>query len=80
MVYFSEWHTGLVLALLRHATRASYRLVLCNGTMAGDGLSTLDRVQEITPVGLQIVLERGASPLMPCLSGAERHRTPSPLP
>ncbi len=62
VVYFSEWHTGVGLALLRRLTRASYRLVLCNGTMAVEGFEHLDRVQELTPVALRLILERGANP------------------
>lgn len=62
VVYFSEWHTGLVLALLRHVTSARYRLVLFNGGMAVEGFQHLDRVQELTPASLRIVLERGATP------------------
>jgi glycosyltransferase involved in cell wall biosynthesis len=62
VVYFSEWHTGRALALLRSATGRSYRLVLCNGTMAVEGFEHLDHVQELTPAALDVVLERGADP------------------
>jgi 1,2-diacylglycerol 3-alpha-glucosyltransferase len=62
VVYFSEWHTGLGLALLRRVTRRPYALVLCNGTMALEGFGHLDRVQELTPPALEAVLARGADP------------------
>lgn len=62
VVYFSEWHTGLALAALRRLTGGRYALVLCNGTMALEGFSHLERVQEVTPVALEAVLARGADP------------------
>jgi 1,2-diacylglycerol 3-alpha-glucosyltransferase len=62
VVYFSEWHTGLVLAHLRRLTGGRFRLVLCNGTMATQGFGHLDRVQELTPSALELALERGAEP------------------
>lgn len=62
VVYFSEWHTGRALSLLRSVTGRRYRLVLCNGTMAVEGFGHLDHVQELTPAALEVVLERGADP------------------
>jgi 1,2-diacylglycerol 3-alpha-glucosyltransferase len=59
VVYFSEWHTGLVLARLRRPTRRRFRTVLCNGTMAVAGFEHLDLVQELTPAALEGNLERG---------------------
>ena len=61
VVYFSEWHTGLVLARLRRRG-ARFRTVLCNGTMAVDGFEHLDVVQELTPAALEGNLARGADP------------------
>jgi 1,2-diacylglycerol 3-alpha-glucosyltransferase len=62
VVYFSEWHTGLVLAAYRRLTRGRFRLVLCNGTMAVDGFGHLDRVQQLTPAALEAALARGDDP------------------
>jgi 1,2-diacylglycerol 3-alpha-glucosyltransferase len=63
VVYFSEWHTGLVLGLARRAgLMRRVPLVLCNGTMAVEGFDHLDRVQELTPAALETVLERGGDP------------------
>lgn len=62
VVYFSEWHTGIGLSLLRRITRQRFRLVLCNGTSAAEGFKHLDLVQELTPAALETVLERGADP------------------
>lgn len=59
VVYFSEWHTGLVLGLLG---RAVPPMVLCNGTMAVEHFGHLARVQELTPAALQEVLARGGDP------------------
>jgi len=62
VVYFNEWHTGLVLAASRRALRARYQLAYCNGAMAVEGFGHLDRVQELTPISLETVLARGADP------------------
>ncbi|MEA2426688.1 MAG: 1,2-diacylglycerol 3-alpha-glucosyltransferase [Thermoleophilaceae bacterium] len=62
VVYFSEWHTGLGLGLLRRLTRARWKLVLCNGTMMLERFGHLDRVQQLTPPALEAALERGANP------------------
>jgi glycosyltransferase involved in cell wall biosynthesis len=62
VVYFSEWHTGVGLAMLRRATRAKFKMLLSNGTMAVQGFEHLDRVQELTPAALEGVLQRGADP------------------
>src|SRR3954451_13978881 len=62
VVYFSEWHTGVGVGLLRRITRQRFRTVLCNGTMAMRGFGHLDRVQELTPAALETVLELGADP------------------
>lgn len=62
VIYFSEWHTGLVLAAFRRAARQSFRLILCNGTMAVDRFGHLDRVQQLTPAALQEALVRGDTP------------------
>jgi 1,2-diacylglycerol 3-alpha-glucosyltransferase len=62
IVYFSEWHTGRALSVLRSLTRQRYRLLLCNGTMAVERFEHLDHVQELTPAALEVVLERGADP------------------
>jgi 1,2-diacylglycerol 3-alpha-glucosyltransferase len=62
VVYFSEWHTGKVLAPLRRAFGLQFAMVLSNGTMALEGFEHLDRVQELTPAALEAVLERGADP------------------
>jgi 1,2-diacylglycerol 3-alpha-glucosyltransferase len=59
VVYFSEWHTGLVLGLLG---RAMPPMVLCNGTMAIEHFGHLTRVQELTPAAMRVVLERGGDP------------------
>ena len=62
VVYFSEWHTGRALSLLRSVTGRRHKLVLCNGTMAVEGFGHLDHVQELTPAALEVVLARGADP------------------
>jgi 1,2-diacylglycerol 3-alpha-glucosyltransferase len=62
VVYFSEWHTGLVLAAYRRLTRQRLRLVLCNGTMAVERFEHLDRVQELTPAALETALAGGDRP------------------
>ncbi|MFZ0042385.1 MAG: glycosyltransferase, partial [Solirubrobacteraceae bacterium] len=62
VVYFSEWHTGLLLAYLRRITGATHRLVLCNGTMAQKGFEHLDLVQQLTPVALRLSLEQEMNP------------------
>jgi 1,2-diacylglycerol 3-alpha-glucosyltransferase len=62
VVYFSEWHTGRALSLLRSVTGRRHKLLLCNGTMAVEGFGHLDHVQELTPAALEVVLERGADP------------------
>jgi glycosyltransferase involved in cell wall biosynthesis len=59
VVYFSEWHTGLVLGAYRRLSGQRFRLVLCNGTMAMDGFGHLDRVQQLTPLALEAALARG---------------------
>ena len=61
-MYFSEWHTGRGLALLRRLTRGSFRTLLSNGTMAVSGFGHLDHVQQLTPAALATVLEHGADP------------------
>lgn len=80
IVYFSEWHTGRALALLRSVTGRHYRLVLCNGTMAVEGFEHLDHVQELTPAALEVVLERGADParhsVLPLGFDIDRSNTP----
>lgn len=62
IVYFSEWHTGLVLAKLRGLLRQTFRLVFCNGAMASEGFEHLARVQQLTPAALDTVLELGGDP------------------
>ncbi len=62
VVYFSEWHTGLVLAAHRRLSRQRFRLVLCNGTMAVDRFAHLDLVQQLTPVAVEAALIRGDRP------------------
>jgi 1,2-diacylglycerol 3-alpha-glucosyltransferase len=62
VVYFSEWHTGLVLGAYRRLSRQRFRLVLCNGTSAVDGFAHLDRVQQLTPVALEAALSHGDRP------------------
>src|SRR5690349_11861892 len=62
VVYLSEWHTGRALSLIRTLTRRRFKLLLCNGTMAIERFEHLDRVQELTPPALDLVLERGADP------------------
>lgn len=62
VVYFSEWHTGLVLGAYRQIARQQFRLVLCNGTMAVDGFGHLNRVQQLTPAALEAALTRGDDP------------------
>ena len=62
VVYFSEWHTGLGLALLRRVTGQRFRMVLSNGTMMVTHFDHLERVQELTPAALETVLELGADP------------------
>lgn len=62
LVYFSEWHTGRGLALLRRLTHGSFRTLLSNGTMATAGFDHLDHVQQLTPAALATVLEQGADP------------------
>jgi 1,2-diacylglycerol 3-alpha-glucosyltransferase len=60
VVYFSEWHTGRALSLLRSWTGRHYRLVLCNGTMAVESFEHLDHVQQLSPAALEVVLGLGA--------------------
>ncbi|MDQ3742298.1 MAG: glycosyltransferase family 4 protein [Actinomycetota bacterium] len=62
VVYFSEWHTGLVLAALKRATRLRFRTVLSNGTMAVANFEHLDHVQELTPAALEGNIAMGADP------------------
>ncbi len=62
VVYFSEWDVGRVLAVLQRPAKTRIPLVLCNGTFAVEGFGHLDRVQELTPAGMSLVLERGADP------------------
>lgn len=62
VVYFSEWHTGLVLGAFRRATRGPFRLILCNGTMAVTGFGHLDRVQQLTPAAREAALAHGDDP------------------
>ena len=62
VVYFSEWHTGLVLAAFRRLSHRPLRLVLCNGTMAMEGFEHLDVVQQLTPAGLESALAGGDRP------------------
>lgn len=62
VVYFSEWHTGLVLAPLRRMTRRRFRTVLSNGTMAQANFGHLDYVQELTPAALAGNVAGGADP------------------
>jgi 1,2-diacylglycerol 3-alpha-glucosyltransferase len=61
-IYFSEWHTGVVLAAHRRLSRQRFRLILCNGTMAVDGFDHLDRVQQLTPIALEDAVSRGDAP------------------
>jgi 1,2-diacylglycerol 3-alpha-glucosyltransferase len=80
VVYFSEWHTGRALSLLRSVTGRRYKLLLCNGTMAVEGFGHLDHVQELTPAALEVVLERGADPkrhaVLPLGFNIDRSYTP----
>jgi 1,2-diacylglycerol 3-alpha-glucosyltransferase len=62
VVYFSEWLTGQVLARLRRATGARYRLAFCNGAMAERGFGHLDLVQQLTPFAVEHVVGCGADP------------------
>ncbi len=62
VVYLSEWDTARVLARLRRATGARFRLVLCNGTAAVANFGHLDYVQELTPPALEGNLAGGADP------------------
>jgi glycosyltransferase involved in cell wall biosynthesis len=80
VIYFSEWHTGLALAKLRHLTRRRYRLLLSNGTMSVSGFGHLDHVQQLTPAALDIALELGADPgtqtMLPLPTRIDRHFEP----
>jgi 1,2-diacylglycerol 3-alpha-glucosyltransferase len=62
VVYVSEWDTARALHVIRSMTRQRFKLLLCNGTLAVEGFDHLDRVQELTPGGLDYVIERGADP------------------
>jgi glycosyltransferase involved in cell wall biosynthesis len=62
LVYLSEWDTARGLAAVRSITGQHFKLLLCNGTFASAGFEHLDHVQELTPAGLEWVLERGADP------------------
>lgn len=62
VVYFSEWYTGVGLALLRRLNRQSYALVLSNGSMAAEGFERFDRIHQHTAPALDYVLARGADP------------------
>lgn len=62
VVYFSEWYTGVGLALLRRMNRQDYALVLSNGSMAAEGFERFDRVHQHTAPALDYVLARGADP------------------
>lgn len=62
IVFLSEWDTARGLAMLRSLTRQRFKLVLSNGGFAATGFEHLDHVQELTPAGLQYVLDRGADP------------------
>jgi glycosyltransferase involved in cell wall biosynthesis len=87
VVYFSEWYTGKGLALLRRLTRARFRTLLSNGSMIASGFDHLDYVQQLTPIALETVIDRGADPARqtmlplpapipaerPRLSEADRH-------
>lgn len=62
LVYLSEWDTAKALALARRPTGLNFRLLLSNGTFMASGFEHLDHVQELTPAGLEWVIERGADP------------------
>jgi glycosyltransferase involved in cell wall biosynthesis len=62
VVYLSEWDTARALAALRPLTRQRFMLLLSNGTLAYEGFDHLDRVQDLTPLARQFVLDRGADP------------------
>jgi 1,2-diacylglycerol 3-alpha-glucosyltransferase len=62
VIYFSEWYTGVGLALLRRLNRQDYALVLSNGSMAPEGFEWFDRVHQHTAPALDYVLARGADP------------------
>lgn len=62
VVYLSEWDTARLLAFTRRLTRQRFKLVLSNGTLAGEGFEHLDRVQDLTPAANEFVLQRGANP------------------
>jgi glycosyltransferase involved in cell wall biosynthesis len=61
-VFLSEWDTARVLARSRSLLHQQFKLVLSNGTLAGDGFDHLDRVQDLTPAANEYVLARGADP------------------
>jgi glycosyltransferase involved in cell wall biosynthesis len=42
--------------------RKDFKLLLCNGTLVGEGFGHLDHVQDLTPAAHDYVLERGAEP------------------
>lgn len=62
VVYFSEWHTGKVLYVLRRFTRQNHALVLSNGTLAHQGFGHLDLSHEHTAPALEAILANGADP------------------
>jgi 1,2-diacylglycerol 3-alpha-glucosyltransferase len=62
VVFLSEWDTARVLAASRSLLRQRFKLVLSNGTLAGEGFDHLDRVQDLTPAAHEYVLARGADP------------------
>jgi glycosyltransferase involved in cell wall biosynthesis len=62
VVYLSEWDTARVLSAVRSVTEQRFKLLLCNGTMAGEGFEHLDQVQDLTPAAHDYVIARGADP------------------
>jgi glycosyltransferase involved in cell wall biosynthesis len=51
-----------VLARLRTVSRGGFKLVLCNGTLVGQGFEHLDHVQDLTPAAHEYALAHGADP------------------
>lgn len=59
VVYFSEWHVGLLLAHWRQMSRQPVRLVFCNGALAPGGYGHLDLVQQLAPGAIEFTAARG---------------------
>ena len=59
VVFFSEWHVGVVLAAWRRATRRPVALAFSNGALAAGGYEHLERIQQLVPGAIEFTTQRG---------------------